>query len=58
LKAIFVTGFAGDVDGPEAFGGSAVLRKPFTIGALAKAIDDVLQSKPLEGSVLERRAAA
>jgi signal transduction histidine kinase/ActR/RegA family two-component response regulator len=58
LRAVFVTGFAGDIEGPEAFGGSAVLRKPFTIGALGRAIDEAMQSAPPSGSVLERRAAA
>ncbi|ODU20041.1 MAG: histidine kinase [Sphingomonas sp. SCN 67-18] len=40
---LFVTGFAGDaVDEAAAFGGHGVLRKPFTIGALAAAVEDAL----------------
>jgi signal transduction histidine kinase/CheY-like chemotaxis protein len=42
LPVLFVTGFAGDVEDPEAFGGHEVLRKPFTIGGLGDAVTRVL----------------
>jgi signal transduction histidine kinase/CheY-like chemotaxis protein len=42
LPVLFVTGFAGDVEDPEAFGGHEVLRKPFTIGGLGDAVARVL----------------
>jgi signal transduction histidine kinase/ActR/RegA family two-component response regulator len=42
VGVLFVTGFAGDVDEASAFAGYDVLRKPFTIGALAKAVDAAL----------------
>ncbi|MDB5716058.1 MAG: response regulator [Sphingomonadales bacterium] len=42
LPVLFVTGFAGDIEDPEAFGGHEVLRKPFTIQSLGDAIDRVL----------------
>ena len=38
LPVLFVTGFAGDIASAEAFGGHAVLRKPFTIAALDAAV--------------------
>ncbi len=58
LKAIFVTGFAGDIEDAKAFGESPVLRKPFTIGALASAIAAATQTVPPPRSALETRAAA
>ncbi len=56
LRAIYVTGFAGDIDS-TAFDGHIVLRKPFTISALAAAIDSELRATAAV-SVLETRAAA
>lgn len=41
VAVLFVTGYA-DVDAAEAFGGNAVLRKPFTIGALETAVEAAL----------------
>ncbi|MGL4312595.1 MAG: response regulator, partial [Sphingomonas sp.] len=41
IAVMFVTGFAGDASSRE-FDGHAVLRKPFTIAALARAIDDAM----------------
>ena len=43
MPVLFVTGFAGDIDDPQAFGGHEVLRKPFTISSLGAAIDRVLE---------------
>ncbi len=45
---VFVTGFAGDAGGHEGFGGYTVLRKPFTIAALAAAIDTAVAARPDE----------
>jgi signal transduction histidine kinase/ActR/RegA family two-component response regulator len=42
LPVLFVTGFAGDVENTEAFGGHEVLRKPFTISGLGEAVERVL----------------
>ena len=42
VAVLFVTGYAGDVDEAAAFAGYDVLRKPFTIGALAKSVDAAL----------------
>lgn len=43
VGVLFVTGFAGEVDA-EIFHGRAVLRKPFTMEALSRAIADVLRT--------------
>ena len=56
LRVIFVTGFAGDVASAEAFGGDAVLRKPFTMAALGAAIDRALADPAF--AALEQRDAA
>jgi signal transduction histidine kinase/ActR/RegA family two-component response regulator len=42
VAVLFVTGYAGDVDEAAAFAGHDVLRKPFTMGALAKAVEAAL----------------
>lgn len=42
VGVLFVTGFAGDVDAAT-FGGHTVLRKPYTLAGLAKAIDEAMQ---------------
>lgn len=58
VGVLFATGFAGDVvDEAEAFGGHAVLRKPFTIGTLARAVEDAL-AKVSEPPHFESAAAA
>ncbi|MES2288201.1 MAG: ATP-binding protein [Pseudomonadota bacterium] len=51
LRAIYVTGYAGDAASAADFGDDVVLRKPFTIGALQAAIDTALTDgapRPLE----------
>jgi len=58
VGVLFVTGFAGDVvDEADAFGGHAVLRKPFTIGTLARAVEEAL-AKASEPPHFESAAAA
>ena len=42
VPVLFVTGYAGEAGGEAEFGGHHVLRKPFTITALARAIDDAM----------------
>jgi CheY-like chemotaxis protein len=42
LAVLFVTGYAGEIDEAAAFAGHDVLRKPFTIGALATAVGAAL----------------
>jgi signal transduction histidine kinase/ActR/RegA family two-component response regulator len=56
LKVVFVTGFTGDIASAEAFGSDTVLRKPFTIGALGRAIETTLGAP--DAAALETRAAA
>lgn len=56
LRAIYVTGYAGDAASAEDFGDDVVLRKPFTIGALQVAIDSALSDGPPRP--LETRVAA
>ncbi len=41
IPVLFVTGFAGDIDNAAQFGGHEVLRKPFTLAALAAAVERV-----------------
>lgn len=53
LPVLFVTGFAGDIESAEAFGGHAVLRKPFTIATLGRAVEALLVNDP----VRRKRAA-
>ena len=40
IAVLYVTGFAGDVDEQQDFGGCQVLRKPFTLAALERAVGD------------------
>ncbi|RHW18012.1 response regulator [Sphingomonas gilva] len=42
LAVLFVTGYAGEVDDAALFGGHAVLRKPFTIAALDRAVGEAM----------------
>jgi signal transduction histidine kinase len=42
LGVLFVTGYAGEIEGATAFAGHDVLRKPFTIGALSGAVQAAL----------------
>ena len=49
LKILFVTGFAGDANAGE-FGDHQLLRKPFTLAALERAIEVAMTSPSLAGS--------
>ena len=42
VAVLFVTGFAGDADA-EMFGGRPVLRKPFTMAALGRAVEEAIE---------------
>ncbi|MEP7005577.1 MAG: ATP-binding protein [Sphingomonas bacterium] len=42
VAVLFVTGYAGEAGGEAEFGGHHVLRKPFTIAALSRAIDNAI----------------
>ncbi|HEX8300977.1 ATP-binding protein [Sphingomonas sp.] len=53
VAVLFVTGFAGEVDA-EIFRGRPVLRKPFTMAALARAVDEAIE---LEARRSPREAA-
>lgn len=46
MAVLFVTGYAGEAGGEAEFGGRHVLRKPFTLAGLARAIDAALQDRP------------
>jgi len=48
---LFVTGFAGEAADHAAFGGHAVLRKPFTMAALAAAVEAAVPSARDEAAV-------
>jgi len=53
VAVLFVTGYAGEIDGAAAFAGHDVLRKPFTMNALAHAVDAALaksSGSPLGGA--------
>ena len=50
LPVLFVTGFAGDIDTAAAFGGNMVLRKPFTLASLGKAVSTLLANDPARQS--------
>ena len=56
LRALFVTGFTGDGATAEAFGSDSVLRKPFTLAALERAL--ALAAGDAASTELETRAAA
>jgi len=45
VSALFVTGFAGEAGGADEFGGHGVLRKPFTIEALERAIGATMAAR-------------
>jgi signal transduction histidine kinase/CheY-like chemotaxis protein len=45
LAVLFVTGYAGDIADAAIFGGHAVLRKPFTISGLERAIAEALHNQ-------------
>jgi signal transduction histidine kinase/ActR/RegA family two-component response regulator len=42
IAVLFVTGYAGEAGGEAEFGGHHVLRKPFTINALERAVSDAM----------------
>ncbi len=50
LPVLFVTGYAGDIDTAAAFGGHMVLRKPFTLASLGKAVGTLLANDPVRRS--------
>ena len=47
LPVLFVTGYAGDIDTTSGFGGNMVLRKPFSLAALGKAVGTLLANDPV-----------
>lgn len=49
VAVLFVTGFAGEADA-ELFGGRAVLRKPFTMASLARAVDEAVHHEARRGA--------
>ena len=46
LPVLFVTGYAGDIHTAEEFHGHMVLRKPFTLASLGKAVGTLLANDP------------
>ena len=57
MAVLFVTGFAGEAVDPEELTGHAVLRKPFTVAALAEAVGKAFARK-LSGSPSASASAA
>ncbi len=57
LPVLFVTGYAGDIDTAAAFGGHMVLRKPFTLASLGKAVGMLLANDPVRKARAEAEAA-
>jgi signal transduction histidine kinase/ActR/RegA family two-component response regulator len=57
LPVLFVTGYAGDIDTAAAFGGHMVLRKPFTLASLGKAVGTLLANDPVRKARAEAEAA-
>ena len=49
IAVLFVTGFAGETRDPELFSGHHVLRKPFTLVALEKAIAEAITRRQSNG---------
>jgi signal transduction histidine kinase/ActR/RegA family two-component response regulator len=45
IPVLFVTGYAGDTDGAQ-FGGHEVLRKPYTLAGLSRALSNALSESP------------
>ena len=50
LPIMFVTGYVGDAGEAEDLAGGEVLRKPFTISALADSVAAALAARPVSGS--------
>ncbi|WP_241241886.1 ATP-binding protein [Sphingobium algorifonticola] len=46
VPVLFVTGYAGDIDNATMFEGHQVLRKPYTLAILARAISDAIKAGP------------
>lgn len=51
IGVLFVTGYAGDVEDQEDFGGCQVLRKPFTLTALERAVGDAAAARIATASI-------
>ena len=56
LAVLFVTGYAGEAGGEAEFGGHHVLRKPFTLVALERAVAAAIAARA--ATILDRLAAA
>ena len=54
LAVLFVTGYAGEAGGAAEFGGHHVLRKPFTLAAIERAVATAVADRP---GPVERLAA-
>ncbi|WP_298397955.1 ATP-binding protein [Sphingobium sp.] len=58
LPVLFVTGYAGDNNDSADFEGHAVLRKPYTLAALGRALETALGDQDISGSRHPGTAAA
>ena len=56
IRALFVTGFAGEAGSDLEFGGHQVLRKPFSINALDQAIAITMDAHPAAGGMASQAA--
>ncbi|MEJ7925492.1 ATP-binding protein [Sphingobium sp. AN641] len=50
IPVLFVTGYAGDISDAEAFGGHEVLRKPYTLAGLSRALSTALSEQRQSGT--------
>ena len=57
IAVLFVTGYVGEGEGDELVG-FELLRKPFTVGALAAAVAGAIERAPASGSLPTSKAAA
>jgi signal transduction histidine kinase/ActR/RegA family two-component response regulator len=58
IAILFVTGYVGDAGDADGLSGHEMLRKPFTVAALANAVAAALARRPIESPPASRAAAA
>ena len=58
IAVLFVTGYVGEAGGADELSGHEMLRKPFTVSALAEAVAAALARRPTESPPASRVAAA
>jgi signal transduction histidine kinase/ActR/RegA family two-component response regulator len=58
IAVLFVTGYVGEAGDADGLSGHDLLRKPFTVSALADAVATALSRRPIESPPASRAAAA